>query len=137
MSDWTITVSPPTGAKDIAAAFEEAWLDAEGAEIDAFLPLPDDAQYDHILRDLVRLDLRLSWAAGKARLLADYEDVYPRAFEDKQWLTAMALEEYRARTAAGEPVTPGDYARRFAVDVSHWRARRTFLRPTSDPDDPR
>src|SRR5262245_34651283 len=137
MSDWTITVSPPTGVQDIAAAFEEAWLDAEGAEIDAFLPLPSDPQYDRILRELIRLDLRLSWAAGKPRLLADYEDIYPAAFEDRAWLTAMALEEYRARTAAGESVTPGHYARRFNIDVSHWRAKRTFLRPTSDPDDPR
>jgi serine/threonine protein kinase/lipoprotein NlpI len=137
MSEWTITVAPPKGLRDVAAAFEAAWLEADGADVNDYLPLPDDPEYDRILRELIRLDLRLSWAADRPRRLADFLDSHPAVFADREWVAAMALEEYRARTAAGDRVTATGYHQQFGIDVSGWRSRRTFVRPSSDPDDPR
>jgi serine/threonine protein kinase/Tfp pilus assembly protein PilF len=137
MSEWTITIAPPKGLHDTVAAFEAAWLEGDGADVNDYLPLPDDPDYDRILRDLIRLDLRLSWAADLPHRLADFIDTHPRAFDDREWVSAMALEEFRARTAAGEKLHASGYHKQFGVDVSGWRTRRTFLRPSSDPGDPR
>src|SRR5262245_20897675 len=115
------TPGGPPALDDFVAAFEAAraagsdadladFLPARAAGSDAdladFLPARDHPLYLAVLRELVRVDLELSWEGDAPRALADYRARFPELFVDRPTLAAVAFEEYRLRRAAGQNPSP-------------------------------
>ncbi len=111
----------PAHVDDFVAAFEAARARG-GADLADFLPDPDHPLYSEVLRELVRVDLELSWEQGRPRPLEDYRRRFPELFADRAGLGAVAFEEYRLRRGAGENPSPAEYERLYGVSVAGWPA---------------
>ncbi len=105
---------------DFIRAYEVAWGSGEGAELNAFLPDPEDPLYGSVLREIVRVDLELRWVHGEPKPLEDYRRSFPELFIDRESLHAITFEEYRVRRGLGEAATPEEYEQRFGVDATTW-----------------
>ncbi len=101
-------------------AFETAFADCEAIAVGEFLPARDSLLYLPVLRELVRVDLELSWSRGRRKRLDDYTAAYPELFQDAASVRDIAYEEYRVRRQAGECPSPDEYRRRFGVDTADW-----------------
>src|SRR5437868_14244320 len=107
----------PANLDDRVEAFEAAW-NAGSADLDAFLPSPDDSAYFEVVCELIRVDLDRHWSAGRPRSLHSYLADYPQLNSDRDVLGQLAFEEYRQRLQAGQPADPEEYARAFGLNVS-------------------
>src|SRR5688500_15327555 len=103
-------------------AFEAAWAADGPPDLGRFLPPPAAPGYADVLTELVRIDLELRHGRGEAARLDRYTAVYPALFADPARVRELAFEEYRLRAAAGERLTPREYALRFRVDTTGWPA---------------
>ena len=110
----------PLELDDYIKAFEEARLGDPNARLADFLPRGDRALYPDVLRELVRVDLELSWQGEHGKRLEDYAAEFPELFGDPGALQEIAFEEYRLRRLAGEDATPAEYAQRFGVNADEW-----------------
>ena len=105
---------------DFVRAYEAAWACVERAELKAFLPERSHPLYRSVLREVVRVDLRFRWDRGQPIPLEEYRTSFPDIFSDREILHAITFEEYCLRSQRGVNVTPGEYERRFGVDVASW-----------------
>jgi eukaryotic-like serine/threonine-protein kinase len=130
---------------DFVRAYEAAWACVERAELKAFLPERSHPLYRSVLREVVRVDLRFRWDRGQPIPLEEYRTSFPDIFSDREILHAITFEEYRLRSQRGVNVTPGEYERRFGVDVASWPSlhlpapvchSRTAACSPEDPSDP-
>jgi eukaryotic-like serine/threonine-protein kinase len=97
--------------------------------IEDFLPPREDPYYIPLLRELVRVDLELSWEDGTPRSLDSYCNDFPILLDSPVSLTSIAFEEFRLRRASNSSLTREEYAKKYHVHVSAW--------PSVDPDPPR
>ncbi|HYV37835.1 MAG TPA: hypothetical protein VE988_19275, partial [Gemmataceae bacterium] len=74
------------------AAFESARSADAQADLCAFLPEPNHPLYQEVLRELVRVDLELSWEHGRGNRLEGYQRRFPQLFETPEDLQAIAFE---------------------------------------------
>ena len=121
----------PTDSLAVVTAFERAFERTGSADLNDFLPASSDPDYQAVLGELVRLDLRLNWAFGRRRYLTDYLCRFPAELSDPDRLAALAQEEYQARLAAGDEVQPDEYESRYGVAVDGWLSPK--LSPTPVP----
>ena len=68
--------------EEIFARFEQAFAQPVPLQIEEVLPNSEAANYRDVLIELIRIELELSFAAGKSRKLSDYFRRFPR-IEDK------------------------------------------------------
>ena len=101
-------------------AFEVALNSDPNADLGAFLPDAADPLYLPLLGELIRVDLERSWSVGQGRRLGDYGSRYPAVLGEPGLLRAVAFEEYRQRSCAGQAVSPGEYREAFGLDTSDW-----------------
>lgn len=101
-------------------AFESAWQRAGSANLDDYLPAPQDPLFLSILCELVRIDIEFRWSHRIPRPLEDYLHQYSSLQHDPDALQQVAFEEYRQRLHSGERVTPCEYTDRFGVDITRW-----------------
>lgn len=114
--------SPPAVSPDLEL---DAWLEPFESAVEGgaspdpadYLPEATHPKYLAALCELLRVDLEFAWARGDDRRVEDYADRFPALFTDKPSLTAVALEEYRQRRAAGEEPDPAEYRRRFGIEL--------------------
>jgi HD-GYP domain-containing protein (c-di-GMP phosphodiesterase class II) len=109
----------PVELGDYVEAFELALLEGP-ADFRTFLPDPEDALYQPVLRELIRVDLEHGWQRGQPRRLEEYRYLCPEIFADSVGLQEIAFEEYRLRRQAGEAVSPAEYQQRFGVNTGNW-----------------
>ena len=124
---------------DFIAAFEAVRVRGSAADLAEFLPERDHPLYLEVLRELVRVDLELSWEQGCPQPLKEYRRRFPELFDDQASRNAIAFEEYRLRRAAGEAPVPAEYERAYAVSVTGWPPPRSasataehLLAPSTD-----
>src|SRR5947209_5045241 len=104
-SQWSL--SPTLEAA--VEAFEQALAANPETDLAEFLPDPSSPAYRSILRELIRVDLELSWGRGWPRPLHDYRRRFPAFFDEPVNVQAVAFEEYRLRRQAGQDPAPQDY----------------------------
>ncbi len=97
--------------------FESAAVRGERPDLSDYLPAKSHPKFSVVLRELVRIDLEFAWERGESRRLDDYLDRFPTLRDDPAALAAIAAEDFRQRTAAGQEPNPDDY-RRFNVELS-------------------
>jgi serine/threonine protein kinase/tetratricopeptide (TPR) repeat protein len=111
---------PPADLDDIIEAYESARSGGGPVDLAAFAPPPAHASYLTVLRELVRVDLEYGWRRGQPRPLEDYAGRFPELFRDRDCLREITFEEYRLRGQLGDNPSPGEYERRWGVDVGGW-----------------
>src|SRR5260370_12918573 len=111
---------PPLELDDYVKAFEEARAGDPNARLADCLQRGDRVFSPDVLRELVRVDLELSWQGECGKRVEDYAAEFPELFGDPGALQEIAFEEYRLRRLAGEEATPAEYARRFGVNADDW-----------------
>ena len=132
----TMTVPHPADLRAAVTAFEHAFEHTGAADLEDFLPTPDDPDFAAVMGELVRADLRLNWAFGRRRYVDDYLRRFPSELGDPEQLAALAQEEYQARLAAGEDAQPEEYQSRYGVSVDGWLGPTPASPyPTPVPDD--
>jgi len=104
------------------AAYESCQIEHGHADINDFLPEPDDPRYRAVLRELVRVDLEYGWERGRAQRIEAYLDQFPDLKADRQSLQEISFEEFRLRQQAGEQPSPAEYRQRLGVDTRDWPA---------------
>jgi eukaryotic-like serine/threonine-protein kinase len=124
----------PLELDDYIKAFEEARAGDPSARLADFLPRGDRALYPDVLRELVRVDLELSWQGEHGKRLEDYAAEFPELFGDPGALQEIAFEEYRLRRLAGEDATPAEYAQRFGVNADEWPEELALAQQSSWAD---
>jgi serine/threonine protein kinase len=65
------------------------------------------------LLELVKIDLRRHWLAGRERTVEYYLKDHPELAASKDVLLDLALHEYDVRREAGKPARPAEFAPRF------------------------
>jgi serine/threonine protein kinase/Flp pilus assembly protein TadD len=115
-------------------AFETAFAASDEVAVGDFLPARDSLLYLPVLRELVRVDLELSWSRGRRRRLDEYFASYPELFEDAASVRDIAYEEYRVRRQSGECPSPDEYRSRFGVDTAEWPAESDRVAALADDD---
>jgi serine/threonine protein kinase len=104
----------------VVEAYEAALANDGRAALTDFVPPPEHPDRLSILCELIRVDLEHRWERGELTRLEEYKQHYPSVFEDREFLYAMAYEEFRLRQQAGEQPTPAEYQRRFGLEVGDW-----------------
>src|ERR1019366_2429266 len=89
-----------------------------------FLPAPDHPHYREVRRELLRVDLELSWRAGRHKRLGDYALLFPDLLEDRAAMHEVAFEEYRLRMLAGEAPSAAEYENQYGVSTADWTATK-------------
>ena len=120
----TMFVPRSAGLQTAVNAFRYAYEQSGAADLQDFLPDPDNADYPAILTELARLDLRLSWARGRRRYVDDYVCRFPIELGDPDQIARLAREEYQARVNAGDEVEASEYQSRYGIDVDGWPVQR-------------
>ena len=119
--------------EEIFARFEQAFAQPVPLQIEEVLPNSEAANYRDVLIELIRIELELSFAAGKSRKLSDYFRRFPRLQDDKDGIAKIAFEDYRLRQLAGQFATREEYQRKYDIDTSNWPIwDRSELAPTRD-----
>jgi hypothetical protein len=114
---------------DYVAAYEQARSEGH-PHLQEFLPPQEHSLYLPVLRELIRVELELSWREGKPRSVRTFLDDYPLLVRDRTSVQEIAFEEYRLRLLAGEQPSPAEYASQFGIDTSGW-----FIpAPSSQPE---
>jgi eukaryotic-like serine/threonine-protein kinase len=101
-------------------AFESAHAERPGVELTAFLPPADHPFYLEARRELVRVDLELSWLEGRRKHLPDYAATFPDLLQDRTAVQEIAFEEYRLRMLAGESPSTTEYEQQYGVSTAGW-----------------
>ncbi len=117
------SVVAPSWSAELAHRVEafEAGLEVRpDADLARHLPPADHPLYLATLGELVRIDLERAWTNGRRKRVADYTCQFPAILATPALLAAVAFEEYRQRTGAGERVGPDEYRTRYGVDTSGW-----------------
>jgi eukaryotic-like serine/threonine-protein kinase len=110
----------PGELEELIEAFETAQVRHGRADLAQYLPAPDHPLYLRLLGELTRIDLEYHWQRGTPRRPEDYRLLFPRLFEDRETLRALAYEEYRLRRQAGEEPSPAEYQQRFGLTIGFW-----------------
>lgn len=100
--------------------FEEAWQTESEPDVGKYLPASDHPQAQSIALELLRIDLERRRSSGHPLELRTYRERFPGVLHDPTAWATLAFEEYRLRRAAGEPISPEDYARMFQLNVDRW-----------------
>lgn len=104
----------------VVELYEQARQSGAQADIRDFLPSRNDPHYVEAACELVRVDLEYSYAEGIPRALDDYRPLCADLFNDRQWLSQAAFEEYRLRHGAGQCVAPAEYHQRYGIATGDW-----------------
>jgi serine/threonine protein kinase/predicted Zn-dependent protease len=105
---------------DYVAAFERAWNSGVVPAIQDFVAAVDHPQARSVLVELIRVDLECRRERNLAQPLGDYLAAFPECRSDSDALNAVAFEDYRLRTQAGESITPRDYEVRYGCRADAW-----------------
>lgn len=114
-----ILSSTANDLEEIVANFERAARQGT-SDFAEFLPTTTSALYPLALRELVRVDMELSWSADQPRFVDDYLKRFPILRTDEEGLGEICFEEFRLRQIAGEHPDASVYRQRFQVDTSRW-----------------
>ena len=101
-------------------SFERAWTDTSNTDLLSHLPQQDDPDFWRVTVEVIRVDLELSWAAGRRMTLSDYESILPELRHHPDLRAAVAYEEYRQRVGIGEHVDMSEFAVDYGVDPQDW-----------------
>lgn len=121
-------ISNPCSARDeewvaiaaIVDRFEQARSESVAVDWQSFLPDSGHPLHTQIAAELVRVDMERRWNAGERCRLADYRDITPLLFSDRDRLREVAFEEYRLRRQAGERITPNAYSEEYRLATDDW-----------------
>ena len=109
-----------TCVDDFVEAYEASReLGSEASLLD-FLPHQDHKLYHQVASELIRVDMECSWNGGHSKRLANYQDLLPRVFDDKEVVQQVAFEEYRLRLQSGEKVTAEAYGQQYGIGTANW-----------------
>ncbi|MGF1579073.1 MAG: protein kinase [Gemmataceae bacterium] len=99
----------------LAIEFEEARLKNPLAKFDPYLEKAPELLRPHILVELIKTDLDISWAGGQRIYLEDYLAGYPSILNRDSIPAHLVEEEYRIRAQHDGPFPPdlADYKHRF------------------------
>ena len=102
--------------------FEQELRSNSDVKISVHFPAADDADYESVVSELLRVLLEYRWEQGErigvAELLAKEELDW--ILERPRVLSPVAFEEYRLRRTYGLPADSETFQRRFGVDVTDW-----------------
>ena len=101
-------------------SFEDALISTPNVSIRAFLPDAQHEKYLPTLTELIRVEMDIRWSRGDRKLLDDYRQSFPEAFEDLRTVSEIAFEEFRLRIQHGEQVNVEEYESRFGITTSEW-----------------
>ncbi len=114
-TDWSHDV-----VEERVESFEAARQQNRGARIEDFLPDRSDPEYANVAVELMRVELEHGWREGIAPAVEDYRARFSDVLEVPERLEALAFEDYRCRSQAGQSVLPSDYSRRFSISTQDW-----------------
>ncbi|MFO0876608.1 MAG: protein kinase [Gemmataceae bacterium] len=116
---------------DYVAAYEKAASSEQLPELAAFLPPGSSPLRQPVLRELVRVEMELSWAHRTPRRIDEYLARFPELVNDVAGVQGIAFEEFRQRSRAGEHPSPDEYASRYGVEVQDWVVPAPSSRPAT------
>src|SRR5262245_6956320 len=96
--------------------FEQGWSDGALTRAAAELPAAGPARRLALGR-MVKIDLRLSWQAGRKRALEDYLREFPELGTPQNVAIDLIQAEMQARRQAGEPVSCADLSARLPRQI--------------------
>src|SRR5262245_49323012 len=116
--------------------FEQGWSDGALARAATELPAAGPVRRLALGR-MVKIDLRLSWQAGRKRALEDYLREYPELGTPQNVAIDLIQAEIQARRQAGEPVSFADLSARFPrqIEVLQRGMMQVCEKPAAAPPD--
>jgi serine/threonine protein kinase/Tfp pilus assembly protein PilF len=136
MLEQTLIVRPFRTTDEYIVAFKDAWKQGLASELADFLPPETDPSFADVLRVLIKVDMRMNWEIQQRKLVGEYRQLFPVAFQDERFEVELAVEEYHFRLFAGETVDVAEYRQRYGSDVAAWRvapSRRQVVERSHTP----
>lgn len=99
--------------QEVLDRFEQVWRAGSAADIEEFLPPPDDSLRSVLLFELIKVDLQIRWARGRSIEIQTYRDRFPELGTLASLPVRFIYEEFRARHLFGDHPTLTTYQERF------------------------
>ena len=100
--------------------YEEGFDPTATGRILEFLPKRSSPVFHEVATELMRIDMELSWEAGREKKLSTYEELFPELATNREMRVSVAFEEFRQRNAFGKSVSLDEFAEEYRIDVSGW-----------------
>jgi serine/threonine protein kinase len=114
----------------LADRFEQVVRAQGSADLERFLPPPEDPLRSSALQELIKVDLECGWQHGRGLLLDDYLKRFPELGAAECLPSALLLEEYQARQRHGDRPALETYEQRFP---NQFPKLRLLVRRLSQP----
>jgi hypothetical protein len=99
--------------QEAADRFEELWRSDGAADVQRFLPYPEDPLRPVILEELIKADLEFRWRRGQGMELECYLEQFPELATARGPSPQLIYEEYRVRQCYGDRADLVVYRERF------------------------
>jgi serine/threonine protein kinase len=97
----------------LADHFQEAWQTGHAADLQKFLPPPENPLRPLVLRELIIIDLEMRWRHAQVVCLEYYLERFPELAAAKSFWVQLLSEEYRIRHRHGDKPALSSYRMRF------------------------
>jgi serine/threonine protein kinase len=99
--------------QDITERFERDCAEAFPRDPALYLPAVGDPLREHVLDEILLIDLELHWRKGKGNRVEEYFDRFPELRQRENRLLQLIEEEYRIRCQFGDRPSADEFLSRF------------------------